>query len=67
MQIFTVFQFLGVLYFPVKMLPYGSQMGTTSMVINTNNFKHALEEKTVYGTSITVLDQSLQAEIHFPP
>lgn len=27
MQVFTVFQFLGVIFFPFKMLPYGSQMG----------------------------------------
>lgn len=67
MQVFAIFQFLVFIFFPVKMFPYGSQIGATSVVIYINNLKLASEEKIVNGTSITVLDQSLQAKIHFPP
>lgn len=67
MQVFTIFQFLVFIFFLVKMFPYGSQMGETSVVIYINNLKLASEGKIVNGTSITVMDQSLQVKIHFPP
>lgn len=49
------------------MLPCGKQMGVTSMVIYTNNLKHASEEKTICGTATTMQDRALQAKIYFFP
>lgn len=45
MQVFTVFQFLAVIFFVIKMFPCGSQMGATSVVIYTNNLKTCIRRK----------------------
>lgn len=36
---------LGVIFFLIKMLPYGSQMGATSVVIYTNNLKTCIRRQ----------------------
>jgi len=42
---FTINQFLSSIVFTVKVLPSGNQMGVTSMLIYTNNLKHAYKGK----------------------